>query len=48
MRREVEFVRRQVNVVAHTLAGEATFLASSVTYFVMPSCVETLIINDML
>jgi hypothetical protein len=44
----VEFVTRQANVVAHTLAGEATFLASSTTYFIIPRCIETLIINDML
>jgi len=45
---QVEFVRKQANAIAHTLAGDATFLASPVTYFVIPSCIETLIINDML
>jgi len=44
----VEFARRQANVVAHTLAREATFLASPVVYFHIPSCIETLIINEML
>jgi len=44
----VEFVRRQANAVAHTLAGEITFLANHVTYFTIPKCIETLIINDML
>ena len=44
----VEFVRRQANVVAHTLAGEATFLASLAIYFHIPNCIETLIINEML
>ena len=42
----VEFVRRQVNVVAHTLAREATFLASSAIYFHIPNYIETLIINE--
>ena len=44
----VEFVRRQANAVAHTLAREATFLASPATNFVISNCIETLIINDML
>jgi len=44
----VEFGRRQANVVAHTLAGETTFLASPIVYFHIPFCVETLIINEML
>jgi len=44
----VEFARRQANVVAHTLAGEATFLANPVFYFHIRNCIETLIINDML
>jgi len=32
----VEFARRQTNVVAHALAGEATFLASPAIYFNIP------------
>jgi hypothetical protein len=44
----VEFVWRQANVVAHTLAGEATFLASPAIYFHIPNCIETLITNEML
>jgi len=45
---QVEFARRQANVAAHTLAGEATLLASPVDYFHIPNCIETLIINYML
>lgn len=45
---KVEFVRRQANVVAHTLAKEATFLVSPAIYFHIPNCIETLIINEML
>jgi len=44
----VEFVRRQANTVVHTLARQAIFLASPVTHFVIPNCIETLIINAML
>jgi len=44
----VEFVRRQVNVVAHTLAREATLLASDVVYYDIPNCIESSIINEML
>jgi len=45
---QVEFARQQANMVAHTLAGDATFLASPVIYFHIPFCIETLIINEML
>jgi len=44
----VEFVKRQVNEVAHVLAGEATLLASPAIYFLIPECIEYLIINEML
>lgn len=44
----VEFVRRQANAVAHNLAREATLLASPVTYYDIPNCIESLIINEML
>jgi len=44
----VEFVRRQANGVAHSLAREAMLLASLVTYYDIPNCIETLIINEML
>jgi len=43
-----EFVRRQANVVAHTLAGEATFLASPAIYYHIPNCIENLIANEMI
>jgi ribonuclease HI len=44
----VEFVRRQANAVAHTLAREATHSASSAVYYEIPACIESLIINEML
>jgi len=44
----VEFVRRQANEVAHALAREATSLASPAIYYAIPTCIETLIINEML
>jgi hypothetical protein len=44
----VEFVRRQANVVAHTLAREATCSTSSAVYYEIPTCIETIIINEML
>jgi len=44
----VEFVRRQANAVAHTLAREATSLASSVIYYDICTCIKTHIINEML
>jgi ribonuclease HI len=45
---KVEFTRRQANEVAHTLAREATFLASPHTFNVAPLCIATLIINEKL
>ena len=44
----VDFARRQANKVAHVLAGEATLLASSVVYFNIPDCIESLVINGMI
>jgi len=44
---KVKFARRQANVVAHVLAGEATFLTSPVVYFNIPDCIESLSINEM-
>jgi len=44
----VEFIRRQANEVAHALAREATSLASPTIYYDIPTCIETLIINEML
>jgi ribonuclease HI len=44
----VEFIRRQANAAAHALAREATSLASPTIYYVIPHCIETIIINEML
>jgi hypothetical protein len=43
----VEFIRRQTNAAAHVLAREATFLASPIIYYHIPSCIETIIITEM-
>jgi len=45
---QMEFVRRQANVVVHTLVGEITFLASPAIYFHIPNCIEYLITNEMI
>jgi len=44
----VEFIRRQANAAAHALAREATSLASPNIYYVIPQCIESIIINEML
>ena len=44
----VEFSRRQANAAAHALAREVTSLASPIIYYVIPCCIETIIINEML
>jgi len=44
----VEFVRRQANMVAHAFAREAMSLASPAVHFEIPTCIATLIINEML
>lgn len=43
----VEFVRRQINEVAHALAREVALLISPAVYFDIPEYIETLIINEM-
>ena len=43
----VEFIQRQANAAAHALAGEVTFLASPIIYYHIPTCIETIIINEM-
>jgi ribonuclease HI len=44
----VEFIRRQANAAAHALARKAISLASPTIYYVIPSCIESNIINEML
>jgi len=44
----VEFIQRQANAAAHALTREATSLASPTIYYVIPHCIETIIINEML
>jgi len=39
---------RQANSATHALAREAVSLASPAIYYVIPSCIETIIINEML
>jgi len=45
---QVEFIRRQTNAAAHALAKETTSLISPMIYYVIPQCIETIIINEML
>jgi len=44
----VEFVRRQASAVAHALARETTSLASPAIYYDIPTCIEIILINEML
>jgi ribonuclease HI len=43
----VEFVRRQANAVANTFAREAMCSASPAVYYEIPTCIGTIIINEM-
>jgi len=43
---EVRFVRRQANMVAHTLASASCSWASHCIFYSYPSCVEYWLIND--
>jgi ribonuclease HI len=45
---QVEFIRRQANVVAHELAQAATSSSSFRTYIEIPDCINNLIANEML
>jgi hypothetical protein len=44
---EVMFVRRQANLVAHTLAGAANSLASFRIFEIISLCIERLVLNEM-
>jgi ribonuclease HI len=44
----VEFIRRQANEVAHNLAKVAPCLASFHIFTDIPTCIQNLIINEML
>jgi len=43
---EVKFVRRQANMVAHTLARAVCYWASHRIFYSYPSCIEHLLIKD--
>ena len=45
---KVEFNRQQANEGVHVLAGVATLLVNLTTYFIVPRCIEHLIINEMI
>jgi hypothetical protein len=45
---KVELTRQQENAATHALVREATSLVSPSTYYIIPSCIETIIINEML
>lgn len=38
----------KANVVAHALVHEATFSASPFIHYVIPQCIDSLLVNDML
>ncbi|PNX95459.1 replication protein A 70 kDa DNA-binding subunit [Trifolium pratense] len=44
---EVKFVRRQANMVAHTLARATISWASFYRYEIIPLCIERLLVNEM-
>ena len=43
---EVKFIRRQANMVAHTLARAACSWANHRIFYSYPSCIEHWLIND--
>jgi hypothetical protein len=43
----VKFIRRQANEVAHSLARVAPLLASFHIFSDIPTCIQTIIINEM-
>ncbi|XP_024632826.1 uncharacterized protein [Medicago truncatula] len=45
---KVEFVRRQANEAAHALVKAATLSASFQLLYVIPDCIEHILINEML
>jgi hypothetical protein len=44
---EVKSIRRQANMVAHTLARAAVSWPSRHTFNLIPPCIESLIYNEM-
>jgi len=44
---DVRFIRRQANEAAHSLAWEAPRYASLCIFIRIPSCIETIIMNQM-
>jgi ribonuclease HI len=47
MNSHVKFIRRQANEVAHSLAKAALSEASFRDYYHIPTCIESIIINEM-
>jgi hypothetical protein len=45
---EVKFIKRQANIVAHTLARAAIAWSHRCTFESLPSCISTLLINEMI
>jgi hypothetical protein len=43
----VKFIKRQTNIVAHTLAKAATVWASRCVFDVLPLCITLLVNNEM-
>jgi hypothetical protein len=44
---EVKFIKRQANMVAHTLARAAIAWSRRCTFESLPPCISTLLINEM-
>jgi ribonuclease HI len=47
MNSDVKFIRRQANEAAHSLAREAPSEASFHIFYNIPTCIETILINEM-
>ncbi|KAL6543718.1 hypothetical protein OROGR_010215 [Orobanche gracilis] len=44
---KVSYIRRQANLVAHTLARASRLYARSHTFDLIPTCIETIVLNEM-
>jgi len=47
MNSDVKFIRRQANEAAHSLTKAATLKASFRIHYNIPTCIESIIINEM-
>lgn len=47
MNSNVKFIRRQTNQVAHSLVREASPIANFRIFYNIPTCIESIIINEI-